>query len=328
LNLCYEAVAVSISPGKIMMKSSTPAGSRFTALTFSIQRYSIQDGPGIRTTVFLKGCPLKCGWCSNPESQNPYPEIMAREIKCQGCGTCIEVCENGAVSLQEGRVHIDRDSCQLCMSCVKACPNGALETTGEYQSLDAILQEVERDALFYKNSGGGVTLSGGEPLMQSEFAAEFMKRCREKGLSTALDTCGHARWEVFETVLENTDLVLFDLKHLDPELHLQSTTVRNDLILENLQRVAASGLARLWIRIPLIGGYNDAADYLQQLARTIREMPVEKISLLAYHEWGKPKYQFLGRTYPAGNCLPVSEERVTELKEVMEAEGIAVTIGY
>lgn len=299
-----------------------------TALVFSIQRYSIQDGPGIRTTVFLKGCPLRCEWCSNPESQNTYPEIMAREVKCQGCGTCVDTCENSAVSLKDGHVFIDRERCRRCFDCVEACPHDALEVTGEALSLEEILDEAARDALFYKNSGGGVTLSGGEPLSQPAFADEFLKRCKEKGLSTALDTCGHFRPELLETVLPNTDLVLFDLKHLDSEQHLKGTGVRNDVILENLQRIVASGLSRVWIRIPLIGGFNDSEDYLRSLARTVKEMPVEKISLLSYHEWGRPKYGFLGREYPVKRYRSLSEERLVELKVLMEAEGIDVTIDH
>lgn len=304
------------------------AGNATTALIFSIQRYSIQDGPGIRTTVFLKGCPLKCRWCSNPESQNAYPEIMARAIKCQGCGTCIEACETGAISLRDNLINIDRSLCQLCMNCIEACPNDALEVTGEYQSLEEILKEAERDALFYKNSGGGITLSGGEPMSQPEFAARFLKSCKERGFSTAVDTCGYARWESMKAVLEHADLALYDLKHLDPEQHLKGTEVKNDLILENLNRIVNSGITRVWIRIPLIGGYNDSEEYLRQLAQTIKTMPVEKISLLNYHEWGKPKYDFLGRSYPVNGTIPISEERLETLASIMETEGVAVTIGY
>jgi len=308
--------------------SNHPTSDPSMGLVFSIQRYSIQDGPGIRTTVFLKGCPLRCDWCSNPESQNPFPEIMARGMKCQGCGTCIETCQNEAISLREGVVHIERSTCRLCMDCVAACPNGALEITGQFLSLEAIFEEAQRDRLFYQNSGGGITLSGGEPLSQPEFAASFLKRCKSAGLSTALDTCGHASWDHMEPVLKYTDLVLYDLKHLDPDIHQQGTRVKNDLILENLARIVASGISRVWIRIPLIQGYNDAEPYLKNLARWMRDQPVEKISLLNYHEWGKPKYGFLGRSYPRNDNPSISEERLKSLQAVMEAEGIRVTIGH
>jgi pyruvate formate lyase activating enzyme len=293
-----------------------------------MQRFSIQDGPGIRTSVFVKGCPLRCAWCSNPESQNPDPEVMVRQQKCQGCGECVAACPREAAALVEGRVAIDRARCDLCMDCVEACPTGALEVTGEEITIEQAVHECCQDEPFYRNSDGGVTLSGGEPLHQPEFALHFLRACKDKALSTALDTCGHAPWEVLEQTLAYTDLVLFDLKHLDPEMHLRGTGVRNDLILENLRKTAASGRAGVWVRIPVIPGYNDSEEHARAVASLLEKMPVEKISLLDYHEWGKPKYGFLGMDYPFEGEPSEDQERLDGLKGIMEAAGLTVTIGH
>jgi len=297
-------------------------------LVFSIQRYSIQDGPGIRTTIFLKGCPLKCKWCSNPESQNPYPEIMVRRARCNGCGKCLDVCDCGAITVDEGGLRVDRSTCDLCMKCVDVCPTDAIEITGKNITLEEAIEECSKDELFYRNSGGGVTLSGGEPLDQPEFALNLLKECKERSLSTALDTCGYASWEVLDRVLEYTDLVLFDIKHLDAEIHRKGTGLGNQLILENLRRIVDAGRTRVWLRVPIIPNYNDSEQYIERLARAITKMPAEKISLLAYHEWGKPKYEFLGRDYPLDGSVPPSEDRLRTLQDIMQSKGLQVTIGY
>jgi pyruvate formate lyase activating enzyme len=295
---------------------------------FSIQRFSIQDGPGIRTTVFVKGCPLSCVWCSNPESQNPYPEIMARQQKCAGCGDCVEACPRDAIEVVDGISRVDRTLCDLCMECVEACPTGALEVSGEEIPIEEAVQESCQDEPFYKNSDGGVTLSGGEPLHQPEFALRFLKDCKDRGLSTVLDTCGYAPWEVLEGILEYTDLVLFDVKHLDPEMHLKGTGVENDLILANLEKTLRSGRARVWIRIPLIPGYNDSEEQARAVAGLLAGKPIEKVSLLDYHEWGKPKYGFLGRDYPFAGEIAEDQGKLERWKGILEAEGIPVTIGH
>jgi len=300
---------------------------------FSLQRYSLQDGPGIRTTVFFKGCPLRCAWCSNPESQNPYPEIMSRSQKCEGCGECAKACPRDAIKLVEGVARIDRSICDRCMDCVEACPRGALEVTGKGITIGEAVHECCQDEPFYRNSNGGVTLSGGEPLYQPEFALRLLKECKEKSLNTALDTCGYASWEILQGVLAYTDLILFDLKHLDPEMHRQGTGVGNAVILDNLKKTIDSGQTKMWVRIPLITGYNDSEEQMREVARTVAKGPVEKVFVLTYHEWGKPKYGFLGREYPFEGQVfkdKVFEDRdkLEIIKSIIESEGLSVTIGH
>jgi pyruvate formate lyase activating enzyme len=214
------------------------------------------------------------------------------------------------------------------MDCVEACPSGALEVSGTRMKLDDVVDEACRDELFYTNSGGGVTLSGGEPLSQPEFARCFLEACKERSIHTALDTSGHASWHIMERVLEHTDLVLFDLKHLSPEKHLEGTEAKNGLILDNLRKTLDSTETRVWIRIPLVPGYNDTTPHLKEMALAIKEMGAEKVSLLAFHQWGRSKYQALGRKYPYDEVDALPKERLESAKRIMEAHGIAVTIDY
>jgi pyruvate formate lyase activating enzyme len=297
-------------------------------MVFNIQRYSIQDGPGIRTTVFLKGCPLRCEWCSNPESQNPHPEILFRSTQCQKRGACADACDVGAITRVDGIPLLDRSACTLCMDCVEACPSGALEISGRRMSVDEVVEECCRDELFYTNSGGGVTLSGGEPLFQPEFSKLVLEACQERSIHTALDTSGHATWQIMKTVLEYTDLVLFDLKHLSPERHLEGTRATNDLILENLRKTLESKEASVWIRIPVIPGYNDDGPYLQELALALAEMRAEKVSLLGHHRWGESKYEALGRESPYDGVAVLPRTKLESMKRAMEARGIEVTIDH
>jgi len=297
-------------------------------LVFSIQRYSIHDGPGIRTTVFFKGCPLRCKWCSNPESMNPYPELMVRDARCNECGKCLEVCVPGAITLDKTSVLVDRSRCDLCLKCVEVCFPSAIEITGQYMNVEEVVEECVKDELFYRNSGGGVTLSGGEPLYQPEFALELLKACKEKGLSTAIDTSGHASWEVLDKVLQYTDFVLYDIKHIDSEMHNSGTGVKNGLILKNLKRVVDTKRAKVWIRIPVIPDFTDSEQYMERLTVFLTNMPVEKISLLGYHEWGRPKYGFVGREYPLDGSVSPSQERLQSLGDIIQSKGLEVTVGY
>ena len=297
-------------------------------VVFHIQRYSIQDGPGIRTTVFLKGCPLRCAWCSNPESQEHHPEILFRSQQCQKSGACAKACEVGAIKLIDGAPRLDRSTCTMCMDCVEACTSDALEISGKHMKLEDVVDEACRDEIFYLNSGGGVTLSGGEPLSQPDFSRRFLQACRDRSIHTALDTCGHASWQVMGPVLEHTDLVLFDLKHLSPRKHLDGTGAKNDLILGNLRRILDSKNTRVWIRIPLIPGYNDTTPHLKELALALRETGAEKVSLLGFHHWGRSKYPALGREYSYDGVDALPKTTLELAKTVLEARGIAVTIDH
>lgn len=295
-------------------------------LIFNIQRFSVHDGPGIRTTVFFKGCPLRCPWCSNPESQQPFPELMVRDLLCHGCGACVEACPRGAISLsrEEGR-KIDRRKCNHCLLCVPVCIYQSLRVCGWSVTAGEIIEEVIKDRIFYQHSGGGVTLSGGEVLGQWPFAQEVLQGCKAVGLHTALDTSGFGPWEGLESLLPWTDLLLFDIKHLDDEIHEKAVGVGNTLILENLKK--ASGRTAVWLRVPLIDGFNDDEGHLRTVAALGRDMGAEKISFLPYHEGGKTKAEQLGRIYPGEERKAPDEDRLHRLKEIVEAEGLTVSLG-
>jgi pyruvate formate lyase activating enzyme len=295
---------------------------------FNIQRYSLHDGPGIRTTVFLKGCSLACKWCSNPEGIRPYPELMAIDRNCVACFKCMEVCTLKAIHKKNNQRVIDWEKCNLCFECVNACSYGALKKVGQLYSLDHLIGEIERDRLFYLNSGGGVTFSGGEPLLQHEFTREVFKICRQKMISTALDTCGHVPWEIIEKTLKFTDLVLYDIKQLDSILHQQATGQNNQLILGNFKRIVK--MARTWVRVPLIPGFNDSTTFIQSLCRLISELGktrIEKVSFLPYHSWGEQKYQMLDRGYEFTGTATHDRDRLEEIRQVVESFGIPASVG-
>lgn len=299
-----------------------------SGLIFNIQRYSLHDGPGIRTTVFLKGCPLKCEWCSNPEGINPWPELMTFDSKCIACFRCVEGCPTSGVSEIEGKRVIDRGKCNSCFDCIAVCASGALVKTGTFYGVAAIMEEVEKDRLFYANSGGGITFSGGEPLLQADFTCEVFNRCRQKAIHTVLDTTGHVSWETMTRVLEFTDLVLYDIKHLDTDVHKKTTDFDNHLILENFKKTIK--MVRTWVRVPLIPGFNDSEEFIQSLCRFISQLGdgnIEKISLLPYHSWGEQKYEKLGRDYEFGETLSHKELRLDELKRIIDSFEIPVTVG-
>ena len=269
-----------------------------SGVVFNIQRCSLHDGPGIRTTVFLKGCPLECFWCQNPESQAGGPEVLLDRRKCTLCGACRLACPEGAVRL-EGRTPVfSRGDCRGCGRCVPACPNEARTITGKRVTVDEVLQEVLKDVKFYKKSGGGVTLSGGEPLAQPRFATQLFARCKREGLHTTLDTCGCAPWPIIRELLEYVDLVLFDIKHLDAAKHAEATGRDNRLILDNAKRIAKRKPMR--VRVPLIPGFNDSAAVVGEIVAFVRqELGGAVIDLLPYNRLGEIKYAFLDKECPA-----------------------------
>ena len=294
-------------------------------LIFNIQRFSLHDGPGIRTTVFLKGCPLRCAWCTNPESQTARVEIMNDDKKCIRCGRCMGECRSGAITMVAGGKKIDRQKCDLCLKCTEVCPTNSLDAVGQFISSSEVLREIEKDRLFYLNSGGGVTFSGGEPLFQGEFLDQVLKKCKESQLHVTLDTSGHVSWNIFERMLENVDLVLYDLKHPDSDKHREKTGVGNELILENASKVATKRTT--WFRIPFIPNFNDSPDCMEKVIKLALRFGIEKISLLPYHQWGISKYEKLGRPYPFDQKEKMAEEKVQEFSYRIRKEGLEVTLG-
>lgn len=295
-------------------------------LVFNIQRFSLHDGPGIRTTVFLKGCPLRCLWCSNPESQDPWPSLVVRDVNCKGCGACVEACPRGAIVLDdERRRSVHWSECDQCLVCVGACVYKSLNVCGTYMAPEEVMDEVMRDEPFYRNSGGGITLSGGEPLAQAGFLMEILVASKRAGLHTVLDTTGFAPWGTMEAILPLIDLVLWDIKHLDPIEHERATGVSNELILQNLLK--ASRMSRIWLRVPLIAGFNDSLGHITEMASLAKDFKAEKISLLPYHEGGRSKCEQLGRAYPFPHGKAPSEEEIRLLEGVIEDKGISVSVG-
>jgi len=269
-----------------------------TGITFNVQRFSTEDGPGIRTTVFLKGCPLRCTWCHNPEGLSPWPELMWYDVRCIGARDCLSACPLDALALTPQGMHIDRERCTACGACAEACPTGALEVIGREWTPEELFAEVEKDVVFYDTSGGGVTFSGGEPMRQADFVLALARLCREAGIHVALDTCGVAAWERYEQVLPLVDLLLYDLKLFDAKRHRAGTGVDNCSILENGRHIAAAGKP-IWIRTPVIPGYTADAANVAALGDFIAaELPtVERWDLLAYTNLGQPKYHRLDRAY-------------------------------
>ncbi|MBN1836580.1 MAG: glycyl-radical enzyme activating protein [Spirochaetales bacterium] len=289
-----------------------------------IQRFSTHDGPGVRTTVFFKGCPLRCRWCHNPETISTQPELLFFAERCRHCGSCVAACPEGAHRLVADRHELDRSRCRLHYACVAACPFGALEASLERTTVGRVMETVLRDAAYYRNSGGGLTLSGGEPLMQPEFAGDLLAAARAAGVHTAVDSCLHAPWGIIEALTEAVDLWLVDLKIMDPGRHELYTGVPNALILENLRRLAALPGIGLWVRMPLMEGVNTGQEDLEAAGAFLEEIgTLSLVELLPYHALGVDKREALGESAPE-RFSPPSSAQMERLARELRGRGLQV----
>jgi len=297
--------------------------NRVKGIIADIKKFETHDGPGIRTTVFLKGCYLNCRWCANPETKEPYPQLYFIPRRCTGCGRCVKVCPENALTM-DLKNKVDRKKCIMCFKCVEACVNFAFKQVGREMTVEEVVTEVEKDKPFY-GADGGLTVSGGEPLCQPEFTRQLMKEVKERNISTVLDTSGYASWEVVESILEYTDLVLLDIKHMDPVKHKEGTGVANQLILQNARLMVKKRPVR--ISLPLIPGYNDSKDNIEKTADFARSIGVEWVDIMPLHKFGQSKYEFLGLESPYEQYGQLSAEEVIYVRDIFRSRGLKTTIG-
>jgi len=298
---------------------------KYSGLVFDIKRFAINDGPGIRTTVFLKGCPLSCIWCHNPESRSPKPDKMYSAAKCIGCQKCVEVCSKDACTLTADGIVTNKDLCIVCGDCADNCPTKATEISGHPESVENIMRILENEIAFFDESGGGVTFSGGEPLMFPNFLIMLLDACGDKGIHRTVDTSGFTKMETILDVAKRTDLFLYDLKMMDPIKHKIYTGVSTEIILHNLIELAESG-ANIQIRIPLIKDINDSEEDIIEAAMFINKLAGEKkhVELLAYHNIAEHKHQKLGQEYNSNGLAAPSSEKLKEISSIFKTYDIPV----
>lgn len=294
----------------------------------NIQDYVVHDGPGLRVLVFFKGCPLRCKWCQNPENLNPFPEIMYRPSLCVESGRCREVCPVGAIT--EDKEHrIDRSKCTRCMYCVDVCLGRALIRVGEWVSVEQLLEQVVKYNPFFSGSDhGGVTLSGGEPAFQPEFALQFLKSLRKLGIHTAFETCGYADYEALKRMAQNTDLVIYDIKHMNEASHIIGTGRSNSLILENLSRLCQEVDTEIIVHLPLICGFNDDDENIRKSAGFVSSLKkIRHVDLLPFNYLASGKYKGMGLEWEYAGAKQQSEERLARLKGIVQSYGLEVVVG-
>ena len=298
-----------------------------TGLIFDIKRYAIHDGPGIRTTVFFKGCPFSCWWCHNPEGLESTPQNLYSKERCVGCGHCANLCPSGALRPTPGGVVSEPALCENCGTCALICPAEARELAGKYLSVANLMEIIEKDVLFYDESGGGVTFSGGEPLLQANFLLELLKASGRRDIHRAIDTTGYADTRILMEIAREAELFLFDIKLMDPQKHKQYTGVSNRKILHNLERLARETV-EITIRIPLIPGINDDDENITRTGTYISRLPgVENVDILPYHEAARYKYLKINADYYTKNILPPDGDRLSAVAQRLESFGLKVKIG-
>ncbi len=285
-------------------------------IIFNIQRYSIHDGDGIRTLVFLKGCVLRCKWCANPEGMCARPQLRVIARKCMNCGACAVKCKTHACRFQNGMQMMNWAMCRDCGACVPACPAGARELMGRSMTVEEVMAEVRRDSLFFRRSSGGLTLSGGEALLQPDFAAMLLRKAHEEGIDVAIETCGCVPWDAFQKVIPHTDLFFFDLKHMNPEAHRRLTGSDNAQILSNARALAERG-ARIIFRTPVIPGLNDSEENIRATSEFVRSLGKNDLELLPYHQYGVGKYAQLGLHYELDMIQPPEEAWMDSLRVIV-----------
>lgn len=315
---------MGIAPDRTQTESRlSQAGA---GLVFDIRRYSVHDGPGIRTSVFFKGCPLSCWWCHNPEGRSPKPDLILFKDRCLGCGECLRACPHGAIVHDDGGIRTLPSVCRACGTCVEACPGEARQLAGRWMTVAAVLREIEKDIVFYDESGGGVTLSGGEPLAQPRFADALLEACVERHIHTVVDTCGFVEKDLLLELSEKVDLFLYDLKLLDPVRHQKYAGASNEVILENLEALAQRKKPVV-VRFPVIPGINDGAEDIRLLAAFLSDLGLLRIDLLPYHRIGLEKYRRLGMPYRLEGLAPPAADQVQQIAQQFEREGFTIRVG-